>query len=63
MAAVGFGHIAAIRKRQKLVTLLSAFQANPKGELGNHLASRVMVTLRGAIFDAGRRYQAIAVTG
>jgi hypothetical protein len=29
MAAVGPDHIAAIRKRQKLVTLFSAFRARP----------------------------------
>jgi hypothetical protein len=29
MAAIGPDHIAAIRKRQKLVTLFSAFQTRP----------------------------------
>jgi hypothetical protein len=29
MAAVGLGHVAAIRKRQKLMTLFSAFRARP----------------------------------
>jgi hypothetical protein len=35
MAAVGPDHIAAIRKRQKLVTLFSAFRTRPGGEFCN----------------------------
>jgi hypothetical protein len=32
MATVGLDHIAAIRKRQKLVTLFAAFRARPGDE-------------------------------